>query len=1134
MDRTGAATLTLLFALSAAAPAHAFTTRVHIVVSNEIRAELVRSGDGTIQLRWSGHAVRIPEEDAEAIINQPLAFRAGAIGPDNVVFPAMTDGTHGVEQDPYGQCELLYREALTETERAYALGCFLHGATDAIAHHVVNYFTGETFTLNPISHGRTSDFDNVIGHIVSESAIQSALHASDPTLFSAGQLQHALPHDFLLRTYFNVESPVWQRMSLHARERWDAARATNPNGNVLTWAQNAGFAPWEQLAMAPVYVAELQRLRAELRLWIENEIADMADPSSARGRTLGVTPGPDGTYGTPDDATACTATCPSLAAQYYVYVNVLAPRYDAAGRELPSAFDVLSNAIGDQLYGFLPALVHVIENLSALLNAPIAPGDTDDHGLDVSAADLAAAFGPLSDWLDALVRTTDSGFDDLADAITPEWYRDLAAFLQSLGIDIRIGNVLRTIFGPIVENVRDTLEHEVRGRAEQFITDLTREYEERLDDWRASIEADLAISAPPGLGGHALDYPADAGVFAYAFNLAAVALAQHEVLLVAEDPIANGPASFDASYTTEWTQVGLCDYLREAVFPRGLGVAPLLSVQQGGTYFASGLEGDAPIECHAGSLEAFGTPSPASCTHTTLDALLVSRTGSLSRAFPPEFAAGDPSCRRLTVPGLPEPPPLPPDAGAGTTDGGVPGADGGASVDGGTAPAPAGCGCAVPARSSSSPFALASIGLFAWMLARSRRRASRRSARRRGRGRFVTALLAVLAIACDGAPAAPDAGSSERDAGRDGGETMMDASTTDPDAGHGDAGTDAGELDAGPDMRRQLLDALDGTVWSGILARDEGGRLVSRAYEMRFDSRDLRWAEIRNPYGPARQRILRSFNPRADGRTVESTIMIPMGWETPEPLRGRRETWEIEIVEGSPRVLVLRNVTTGIEEELREGPWPAPTGGLTAEVRVFGSSGPTYDAYCGAGFGTWERQPLYDFARGTSLEAPLRRDVVAGARIREWSDGIGTFAVTDIDGFDQLGGTLLSDQGNFIVRYTGSVRHSGHLSIREQDDAYTRMAAWVFTGAAAGRGGIGEHDWEIFHFIGNDDEVVSVPGLLGSGDLEVEVIVVWCTGAGAEPFTLQASLVSASGPWRLFGDLPSTPVVNETLFPPAL
>src|SRR5690606_29572143 len=147
-------------------------------------------------------------------------------------------------------------------------------------------------------------------------------------------------------------------------------------GNVLTWAQQAGFAPWEQLAMAPVYVAELQRLRAELRLWIESEIADMADPSSTRGSQLGVTPGVDGMYGTPDDDTACTASCPSLAAQYYVYVNILAPRYDAGGRELPSAFDVLSNGLGDQLYGFLPALVRVIDNLSALLNAPIAAGDT--------------------------------------------------------------------------------------------------------------------------------------------------------------------------------------------------------------------------------------------------------------------------------------------------------------------------------------------------------------------------------------------------------------------------------------------------------------------------------------------------------------------------------------------------------------------------------------------------------------------------------------------------------------------------------------------------------------------------------------------------------------------------------------
>ena len=123
----------LLALLALPSVASAYTTRVHIVMANEVREALIASGDGTIELRWSGATVRLPPEDADAIVNQPLAFRAGAIGPDNTVFPGMTDGSHGVHQDPYGQCELLYMEAITEVERAYALGCFLHGATDAVA-----------------------------------------------------------------------------------------------------------------------------------------------------------------------------------------------------------------------------------------------------------------------------------------------------------------------------------------------------------------------------------------------------------------------------------------------------------------------------------------------------------------------------------------------------------------------------------------------------------------------------------------------------------------------------------------------------------------------------------------------------------------------------------------------------------------------------------------------------------------------------------------------------------------------------------------------------------------------------------------------------------------------------------------
>src|SRR5690349_8419070 len=93
----GVAALVLVFA--SASPAFAFSTRVHIAIGNEVRAELMASGDGTIHLRWSDQVVRIPQIDADAIVNQPLAFRAGCIGPDNTFFPAMTDGTHAVEQD---------------------------------------------------------------------------------------------------------------------------------------------------------------------------------------------------------------------------------------------------------------------------------------------------------------------------------------------------------------------------------------------------------------------------------------------------------------------------------------------------------------------------------------------------------------------------------------------------------------------------------------------------------------------------------------------------------------------------------------------------------------------------------------------------------------------------------------------------------------------------------------------------------------------------------------------------------------------------------------------------------------------------------------------------------------------------
>ena len=83
-----------------ASTAEAYTTRVHIALANEIRRNVIAEGGGGIRLMGSGLVVQLTDEDSAAIMDEPLAFRAGAIGPDNLVFPAMTDGSHGVEQDP--------------------------------------------------------------------------------------------------------------------------------------------------------------------------------------------------------------------------------------------------------------------------------------------------------------------------------------------------------------------------------------------------------------------------------------------------------------------------------------------------------------------------------------------------------------------------------------------------------------------------------------------------------------------------------------------------------------------------------------------------------------------------------------------------------------------------------------------------------------------------------------------------------------------------------------------------------------------------------------------------------------------------------------------------------------------------
>jgi hypothetical protein len=415
--------------------AEAFSTRVHIAVANAIHDALVDAGDGTIALRFGDHSVILDPDDAEAILDNPLAFRAGAIGPDNMVFPGMTDPSHALGQGPFEQCELLYEEALTGEEQAFALGCFLHGSTDAVAHHYVNYMTGETFTLTPISSDRAESFDNVVRHILAESAIQNAAYAQDPAAFTDAKLAHSIPIGFVLRSYLDVESPLWQAMSAHALGEYEATVAENPGASLPTIVAAMDVAAADHLVLSPVYLGAVDQLITDKRAELVAAVEAMQDPNTPEGAELLVEPGDDGKLGTKDDETDCAFTCPNLYATYFTYAGLLAPRYNAQNQELPSAFDKISEELRVELFEFHIAYLETVNNISGLLNTE--PGDMED-GFGLSKDDLKAAFAPLDAWAESL-STID--YDTLVYAVVPDWIIDLDTLMQSVGIDVDLAGL---------------------------------------------------------------------------------------------------------------------------------------------------------------------------------------------------------------------------------------------------------------------------------------------------------------------------------------------------------------------------------------------------------------------------------------------------------------------------------------------------------------------------------------------------------------------------------------------------------------------------------------------------------------------------------------------------------------------
>jgi hypothetical protein len=323
---------------------------------------------------------------------------------------------------------------------------------------------------------------------------------------------------------------------------------------------------------------------------------------------------------------------------------------------------------------------------------------------------------------------------------------------------------------------------------------------------------------------------------------------------------------------------------------------------------------------------------------------------------------------------------------------------------------------------------------------------------------------------------------------------------------------------------KALLAALGDSVWNGTAMRKGKARTV----ELRFRASSLQWAEIQNPFGPARKRELRSFVIENDGISVAATANTPLAWPDKTDEAGRKE-YKVRVEPGAPRTLeVTRDGTT---ERYVEGAVPAPTSGLTARVRAF-ASGAIADAFCSSGANGMDHATFLSFARG-KLGTPLAEDIVAGANLQGWLDlsGQNRFSVPDVDGFRRAGGTELSDSANFFVHYSGMIVHpGGAFAMRERDDV-VEDGVWSFIGPQVGSILTTDLFLEVHGFPYPDKTVDAPSRIIPAGKVPIEVIVARCAKQIA-PIHVEFSF--GGGSFALLAGARNEPIINDTLFPPAL
>lgn len=670
--------------------ASAYSVKVHIHIANEIRDELVRNWDAVdcdpaedaycgkpaVRLLGPGDETRfvvLSEENARAIRDNPEYWRGGAIGPDNTVFPGMTDPSHAWHFAPFSQCQAMLEATADSAERAYALGCFLHGITDNNVHHVVNYFTGETFTLFPKDAAEDDELGfsllNVVRHMTVESKIEKALEGARPGAFTTDKLRHKIATDLYRRVYLSPDEGgrgLWHWFagdlverkndalraaqlegfdpSMHLETSIEDIRASGATveldgrvmqaymdflstGGSVDVLEPGGLAPYHYVLLLPELVEDVKRLLDIAQADGEAKLAATLAEWQAEGE--------------------CSVTCPLLRGRKELYEHLFAAQ--AGG---PSRFEeavVLKKA---ELDGITAGYVESVETLSNLIVTKGASA--------LTAEEIAMAVAPVDEALD---QVTDFPYD----VLFPQWAADV---IDSVGpLRAFLEGSVRLVTEQFKEHIvarmsgyTTLLKGQLLSLTPQAIEDLHEKARELRDI--AVAQVDQARLDALGLdlsdADAALENFAGSVLYMNSYNSVAGALANQEVVF-SQAPTSfygGGPVSFDASYQVGYTQLSVCDDLAKVFYP--CGTSAIESLQ--GDYEACeqldivSPEMEPHVECHDGSAVQWADdPNPAQCVKRDFEQVISpeeGHLGSYSLAFPSELADRGPECFSPVVPGI--------------------------------------------------------------------------------------------------------------------------------------------------------------------------------------------------------------------------------------------------------------------------------------------------------------------------------------------------------------------------------------------------------------------------------------------------------------------------------------------------